>query len=304
MPLPNFLIIGVPKAGTTSLWKYLRQHPSVYLPDLKEPRFFIDIPESSLRHKEVSTIEAYRDLFDGVESESAIGEASAGYFSHVKNPACIKSVLGNPKLILVLRNPIERAYSHFLFSKQKGLEPRSATFQSAIEESTVQIGEHTRHRPYVEIGFYYRHLKRWASVFGRERIKVLFFDDLEDDSIDFAQRVYGYLDVDPEFEPEILARRAKSGVPKYRAFYRLVAESGPVKDAAKRWMPEEATECLRDWVEPFRVKLKNWSLEKPKISKKAFDQLAERYRRDIRHLENEVSRDLTGWLEYSGSISG
>jgi hypothetical protein len=69
-------------------------------------------------------------------------------------------------------------------------------------------------------------------------------------------------------------------------------------------MPEEATERLRDWVEPFRVKLKNWSLEKPTISKKAFDQLAERYRRDIRHLENEVDRDLTGWLEYSGNISG
>lgn len=302
MPLPNFLIIGVPKAGTTSLWRYLHQHPNVYLPDLKEPRFFIDIPDSSLRNKAVSTIEEYRRLFSDVKSESAIGEASVGYFSHIEDPVCIQEVLGSPKLILVLRNPVDRAFSHFLFSKQKGLEPQSATFQSAIEEPTVQIGEHIRHRPYIKIGFYYRHLKRWASVFDRDRIKVLFFDDLKDDSIAFAQRVYAYLGVDSEFEPTGLIRRAKSGIPKSRALYRLVAESGPIKDAAKRWMSDEAIERLRDWMRPLRVKLKNWNLEKPKISKKTFNQLAEHYRRDIQHLENEVDRDLTSWLEYSDNI--
>ena len=123
MTMPNFLIIGAMRAGTTSLYHYLKQHPQVYMSPVKEPRFFAlegEKPDPGrptderLMNHSITDIEAYRALFQAVSKETAIGEASPLYLYSPKAPERIRHYIPDAKLIAVLRDPVERAYSHFL----------------------------------------------------------------------------------------------------------------------------------------------------------------------------------------------
>ncbi len=125
MNKPNFLIIGALKAGTTSLFNYLMQHPQIYMSPVKEPKFFalvgeyLDPKKREILGKCVVDIEEYRALFDNVTTEKAIGEASAIYLSSRRAPGRIQHYILNVKLIAILRDPVERAYSHFLHNVRK-----------------------------------------------------------------------------------------------------------------------------------------------------------------------------------------
>lgn len=107
--MPNFLIIGAPRAGTTLLYEGLWRHPEIYMSPVKEPWFFC---EEELQI--VQDLETYRALFSEVRDEEAIGEASTIYLYSPKAPLCIKQHLPDARLVATLRNPVERAYSQFL----------------------------------------------------------------------------------------------------------------------------------------------------------------------------------------------
>src|SRR5262245_47722132 len=117
MTLPNFLIIGANRSGTTSLHRYLGAHPQVFLPRIKEPHFFMvdgieippDRPDARTMARMVHTYDEYQALFDSAAGKDAIGEASTGYLCHPNAPLRIHARLPNVKLIAILRNPVERA---------------------------------------------------------------------------------------------------------------------------------------------------------------------------------------------------
>src|SRR5215218_4707583 len=123
MTMPNFLIIGAGKSGTTSLYHYLGQHPEVFMSPMKEPKFFCFEGErpnfrgpgddEEINRKCVTTIDAYRALFDGVACEKAVGEASSMYLYYPKAPERIDHHVAGVRLIAVLRNPVDRAYSSY-----------------------------------------------------------------------------------------------------------------------------------------------------------------------------------------------
>ena len=145
-PLPNFFIIGVPKAGTTSLFHYLDQHPQIYLSPIKEPTFFAasDLLSGGLREHVVRRMERdrsslqahlngpmserfhdrlvsewadYLQLFRNVQSETATGEASASYFYLPSAARAIRACVPDAKLIVILRHPAERAFSQYLAAR-------------------------------------------------------------------------------------------------------------------------------------------------------------------------------------------
>jgi len=302
MCLPNFLIIGVPKAGTTMVYKCLAQHPDVFLPDLKEPRFFTHkdktiSDEDPVNQNTVTDLDEYRSLFRPVSSQTAIGEVSPGYFSDSQAPHLIRDILHSPKLLVVLRNPIKRAFSHFVFAKQKNFEPESATFEDVLKHKKVCVGNWTRSRSYVETGYYYKHLTRWRSLFGRDKVKILFFEDLKSDSISFIQSVYDILKINNSFKPDVRSRYAKSGLPKNKIVHRVLTKTGYLKNAFKKIFATRIVEAIRQLSEPLRTRLKNMNLEKPKLPNEIYLRLANKYEQDIRNLEDEVGRDLSHWLE-------
>lgn len=302
MRLPNFLVIGVPKAGTTSLWHLLRQHPDIYMPKLKEPRFFVDIPDSSPRHKQVSTLEEYRRLFGGATSEKMLGEASAGYFHNVQDPSEISELLNNPKLVVILRNPIERAFSHFLFSKQKGLEPKSTTFRSAIRSKTVSVENGIRQRPYVEVGFYNRHLAKWRSSFKEDEINIILFDNFINNSVESVQEVYDFLGVDSSYRPEGVGQHAKSGIPKSKVLHELIEETGYMRKNIKKYTPDKITKYMRSITQPIRRWVKNLNLENKKIPQREYNILHQIYKKDIIKLAEKTDKKVLKWLDKKHKI--
>ena len=155
MRLPNFLVVGAAKSGTTSLFHYLEQHPDVFASPVKEPNFlaFPDDGRLNLRgpldeagmyryihRKTAKSFAAYRDLFADASRETAVGEASPRYFYIPHAAARIERYLGAPKIIVILRDPIARAYSHFLMNRRRGLEPL-ADFRDALDaEAAADCG--------------------------------------------------------------------------------------------------------------------------------------------------------------------
>src|SRR6266513_2334074 len=187
MTLPNFLIIGAIKSGTTSLYHYLRQHPDVYMSPVKETWYYWKEGEAEGRVC-IRTRAEYERLFDGVASERAIGEASPQYLHSPTAPARIAADMPAVRLIVSLRNPADRAYSSYLGRLAGGTERRS-------------VGEALRRGTYYfESSLYAAPLSRYVAQFGRARMKIVLFDDILADARAVLREVCASLDIDTQFE--------------------------------------------------------------------------------------------------------
>jgi hypothetical protein len=184
MTLPNFLIIGVAKAGTTSLYHYLKQHPQIYMSPVKEPRFFgmgDGPPHPAYRGGyapgTVTSRAAYEALFKGVVGEYAIGEATPSYLWWPKAAQQICTQLPDARLIACLRQPADRAYSSFLTCVRAGLEP-CTNFARALREEEKRFAANANPSLfYTQRGLYYPQIKRYFDLFPRQQIRIYLYDD-------------------------------------------------------------------------------------------------------------------------------
>jgi sulfotransferase family protein len=163
--LPNFFIIGAAKAGTTSLYHYLEDHQEVFMCSVKEPNYFSydDIIRQNLYYSEkgFGNKEEYEALFKDVTSEKAIGEASVSYLFYEKTPTKIKAVVPDAKIIIILRNPVDRGFSHFLMDKKLGYI--SLVFEDVIFKRVQHKNIDLYYQQYVELGLYHEQVKRYKD---------------------------------------------------------------------------------------------------------------------------------------------
>jgi hypothetical protein len=307
MIMPNFLIIGAAKSGTTSLYYWLKQHPQIYMAPVKETNFFafegekLDFPEIARARAYLAncktTIEAYREQFQGVSNEIAIGEASPIYLYHPQAPERIQHYVPNAKLIAILRNPIERAYSNFLHCLREDLE-YTTDFNQALQAEEGRIrnnwwwGFH-----YVNIGFYYVQLKRYFDRFDANQIKVYLYDDLKSDPLSLIQDILQFLDVDATFVPDISMQYNKTGIPKNKFLHQFLSKpSIPsiIKNPIRLLLPIELRKRIL-------LNINNRNLFKPRLSLEVRSQLINLYREDILKLQDLIERDLTRWMKESDS---
>jgi hypothetical protein len=194
--LPNFLIIGSQKAGTTSLYNILKRHPQVFLPEKKEVNFFF------LDKEFRKGLEYYQRFFANIPAKKKMyGEASPGYICHPQAPARIKKTLPHAKLILTVRNPIERAYSQYWDNRMTLSEPRqfNQTLDIALND-TYQPGK----LGYFNRGTYIKYILRYLELFDADQLLVLLFDDLRDNPSKFYQICFEFLEIDTAFRtPEM-----------------------------------------------------------------------------------------------------
>ncbi|HEX4655673.1 MAG TPA: sulfotransferase [Mycobacteriales bacterium] len=190
--LPDHLVIGAAKAGTTSLSRWLDEHPDVYVPPSKEMHFFDRDSQWQLG------VEWYAANFADAGDAASVGEATPAYLFVPEAPKRIASVVPDARLIAVLRNPVDRAYSHFWHAHEWGGEPR--TFEAAID--ALLAGDQTV-RPYLRRGYYLEQLQRYEELFPRESMLVLRFDDLAADPAATFRRVCGFLGVRDVAPPNI-----------------------------------------------------------------------------------------------------
>jgi Sulfotransferase domain len=292
MTLPNFLIIGAMKSGTTALYYYFEQHPQIYMSPIKEPNFFCSEGQENPDGKSITSIEAYRDLFRHASDATAIGEASHCYLYEPQAAARIRAHVPGAKLIAVLRNPIDRAYSHFLHMVRNGTEPLTDFAQALREE---EVGAHRERSPqdYIGRGLYYDQLKRYFDTFGQDQVRVYLYEDLSDAPVEMLRDAFRFLGVDDSFVPDVSLRRNVSGRPKYETVDRILRRPSAIKDMLKLYLPGRLRWSLSKAFD--ELKARNL-VEPPSVQPEVRRQLIEVYRQDILKLEGLLHRDLSGWL--------
>ena len=299
MTMPNFLIIGAAKTGTTSIYRYLKQHPQIYMSPAKEPRFFAFEGETfsfsgpgDEKETAKTDLESYRTLFDGVEKETAIGEASTLYLWSQKATERIQHYIPNAKLIAVLRDPVERAYSNYLHLVNQNREPLT-DFAVAIAQEEERIKKNWwPFWYYKQQGFYYIQLQRYYAKFAQSQIKVYLYEDLKNDSLKMLQDIFQFLEVDDRFTPDLSQRvRQSRPIPKNKTLDGLMNKPNPLKSILKPLIPKVMRRQIT-------TNLKKRNLTKPKLLPSVRQQLVEAYREDILQLQDLIERDLSRWLKY------
>jgi Sulfotransferase family len=298
--LPNFLIIGAAKSGTASLYHYLGQHPQVYMSPVKEPNFFaleghkLDFrapeAEERINRWSVTSLDAYRALFEGVTTEKAIGEASPMYLYSPEAPERIRRYTPDARLIVVLRDPVERAYSSYMHLRRNGRESLD-DFVQALEAEEMRMASNWEwiwH--YKNMGFYCEQLKRYYERFDRDQIRVYLHEDLKKDSLGVSREVYEFVGADSSFVPDTSLKYNVSGVPMSRTIFNLIKRPHPVKNALKPLFPER-------FRRPLVMGLWDRILVKPPLPAEVRGRLVEEYRQDILGLQDLIQRDLSGWLD-------
>jgi hypothetical protein len=297
--MPNFFIIGAQKAGTTSLYYYLKQHPQVYMSPRKEPHFFEGMHREyhrpGRRTPAVTDLDDYQALFEGVTDEKAVGEASASYLYSPKAPALIKRSVPHAKLIAVLRNPADRAYSNFVHCVQVGREPL-ASFVEALQAEEERIRENWGPLwHYRQKGFYYTQVKRYFDTFEQDQVKVYLYDDLKGKPIAMLRDIFQFLDVDDTFVPSLSIEHNTAGLPRNKSMYavakRLVPRSPALKAALlERFLPAGPRRYVKSRV----------FVKPPPLPAEVRKQLIDSYKEDILELGELIQRDLSPWLEDGG----
>jgi len=304
MSLPNFLIIGAAKAGTNALYHYLRQHPQVYMSPWKEPKFFAFESEADLGFRAANGRDApvnasvildqaeYEKLFDEAsEDELARGEASTHYLYVEKSPARIKALIPDAKLIAVLRNPVDRAFSSYQHLVRDDLEPLD--FGAALDAEPQRIAEHYAYLyRYADMGFYCEQLERYEQTFPENQLCVLLYDDLRSDPEDTCRRIFSFLGVDESFVPDMSGEYNRSGVPTNRLMHRLLNPSAPMKRRLWSVTPRFARERLLD----AQTRMVNRNLQRQTMPEPERERLREVFREEVGRLEQRLGRDLSHWL--------
>ena len=182
--LPNFLALGAPRCATTWLHATLAKHPDIFIAPMKEPEFFGNPPRFALG------TDWYRSLFAGCGKQKRVGEVSVNSFHSPEAPVRIRETIQDPdlKLIVLLREPIDRALSHYQIRLQKGEAP--PTFEQALDDPKMPLrGE----------GHYIEDYRRYRTLFSKEQIGIFLYEDIERDARKVLKDICVFLNVDPSF---------------------------------------------------------------------------------------------------------
>jgi Sulfotransferase family len=274
---PNLFLVGVVRGGTSSLWGYLDQHPDIYMTPVKEPHFFTDAnPTLTPTYKDE---QAYLDLFAGAR-EPVRGEASASYFGDSASPPAIKRASPDAKILVSLRDPVERAHSHYWQQVTFGQETRS--FSDAVQEELAGKRREGLDR-YVRRGFYSEPLQRYLDTFGQD-VHVVFLEEMTSDPRTTLRGVFAFLGVDPAFADGLVAERRNTfQLPRGR-LASSVLHSRMLRAVGRQIVP------LR-----YRSRLEGSLLasrQKPPLDPGARRLLEDVYRPDAEALERILGREL------------
>lgn len=193
--LPNFLIVGAQKSGTSSLNYYLQEHPEIYMHP-KELHFFDDRDGTYNQG-----LGYYGSFFNETEKQKVVGECTPCYMYAADAPQRIHSVLPDVKVAFIMRNPVDRAYSAYWKNIKNGREKYSFEDALAYEKKRIEINRwHRLQFSYISRGFYYEQIERYMTLFQKENMLFLLFEDFIAKPQEILNRVYKFIDVDSELE--------------------------------------------------------------------------------------------------------
>jgi len=295
---PDFLLIGAPKAGTTALFKALSRHPQIYACPEKEPGYFAFSgakPHFSCSvgrdnpNKWVYLEKDYLDLFSDCPRQLMAGEASTAYLHHPAAPLNASNRVPLARLVVVLRHPVERAYSQWLHLRQEGHE-EERDFEAAckLEQTRKARGWHNMWL-YLERGYYAEHLERWLQYYAPEQILILFYEDWLERPLELLNQVCRHLGVNNFDAPRVTRENVSSRQPRWKWLHHRMVEH----NALRIWSRKRLPLWLRDAITTSITRL---NLQPgPVISAALRQRLTVQFLEDIGKLEKLTGRDLSHW---------
>jgi Sulfotransferase family len=285
---PNFFLVGAAKAGTTSIYAYLSQHPAVFFPAIKEPHFFTEVrPAAELQFliEAITERDAYLRLFAKSKGHTIIGDASPSYLWHPEVPRRIRQVAPDAKIGIILRDPVERAFSHYLMDYREGAQ--NQPFYTALLEdmNRPQKGWGVSYL-YYELGLYAQQIARYIETFTPDRVKILFFDDLRRDAKAVLRQLAEFLSIDPApFDRIDSSRRYNAYAAPRNGLFRRLAGAKLSRIAGRALMPHRVGTFIFE-----QLFLKE--TPKPPIDSRARELLCELYEPEMKDLEKLLGRPL------------
>ncbi|MFC1620499.1 sulfotransferase [Candidatus Neomarinimicrobiota bacterium] len=296
--LPNFIIVGAAKSGTTSLHHYLAQHPDIYMSEFKEPDYFALMPHKAdfngpggVPNNEgmIDDWEAYTGLFADVRDEKAIGESSTTYLFVPQAAVNIKETIPDCRIIIILRHPVDRLISHYNDNFQCLFE--ELPLESAIAAEPERAAQNWRWGyQYTGYSRYTAQVKRYLDLFGSEQVRVYFFEQLRTDPHAPLADIFRFLEVEDRFQPDTSTRHKPSGRVRSMAFQRFLVRGNFLKRIFKPIIPS----CLWNLIRPLLVQANRGAV---KIEKDLYLRLAAMFEEDILALQDLLRCDLNHWLD-------
>jgi hypothetical protein len=270
--LPNFLVIGTMKGGTSSLYRYLLDHPQIFMPALKEPLFFSTNWDRGL--------DWYERLFDGAGQARAVGEASTEYSAYPLHPGVperIAKVVPDVRLVYLVRHPIERMLSEYHDYLVRGVHQDLTPEQPHLRDG------------YCYVSSYAMQIEHYLEYFSRDQLLIVKSEDLKSDRSRILRRVYEFLRVDGGYESKQLEREFHntSARRQRRPLDHTLRRIPGYRSAAS--VAPRSLARLKD-----RLTTKK-APPRPKLSDGARREIEDRLRDDVRRLRRYMGDDFDGW---------
>jgi len=312
--LPDFFIAGAAKSGTTSLYHYLDNHPEVYMSPIKEPNHFCtDIDpadfsaEFKLHEKQknlnlehylnspmhekhwgyfVQRKQDYEKLFKNRTTEKAAGEVSNSYLYSAVAASNIRKEIPHAKIVMMLRNPAERAYSHYLANLRDG--KTFLSFREELEKDSRKTSKGWgQSYLYLEMGFYCKQVKRYMDQFPAGQLRIYLYDDFVKDAYGIMQDLFAFLGVSQQDRSKFAARYNEARAPKSSRLIYYLSKTG-LKKSIFHLLPVAMRKNIKEMF---------FSKDQPKpMAGEDRKYLQDIYSEDIRCLQQLINRDLSSWL--------
>lgn len=293
---PNFFVVGAGRSGTTSLHEFLGQHPDVFMCRRKSPNFFAShVPQPmwetpaarAMARQWVGDRDTYRALFSDASTERAVGEVSPVYLQALEVPDLVHAAYPQARVVAVLREPVERAFAHFVGRRRDGIETFASFDERVRFELSAPFPDDVAFGHVLGCGRYHHFLRPYVERFGPERVKVLLHDDLVARPQASMAELFEFLDVDPGFVPDTSARLNRTGVIRRRPARVVWTRSVRLRTALRPHLPSQVRSAVgRRFLA---------GIEKPELDQTLRRRLGEVFREEIGSLEVLLDRDLSCW---------
>ena len=299
MKKPNFIIAGFPKCGTTSLHHYLSEHPQIFMPSQKELHFFTyeilsklknGPKDGAVKKTQIQDSKKYLDFYRNVKNEIAVGDASPSYINYPNQFLKIKEYLEDPKFIIVLRDPINRAYSNYLHLKREQRE--TLTFKEAVNRENKRIKDKYSDFWYYKFNStYYDKILKAKETF--KEVLIITSEELNENHEATMKKVYKFLDVDCNFISKRKSNRFnKGGYYKKNLFTKIIFQPSKFKNLIKKFIkPTPSLKILLARVASvFRAKTEE-------IDEETVLYLTKHFKEEVKKLKS-LNINTSNWRDY------
>lgn len=278
---PNFFIVGAPRSGTTFLHDFLRQIPNVFVPKIKEPSFFAPTINSKKKlTKPIRDEKKYLELFNQVTTEEAIGEASPAYLWDPESPKLIKNKIPNAKIIMILRNPIERSFSHYLLGF--GLGYQKLPFKEAMINALNSPDDYSESR-IARSSFYFEQVSRYLELFPSSNVKIYIFEEFFTNIDKSLINVLRFLNVSTDFPKDLEIEKNPPDIAMGKLTGTIV-RNPILRTMVREFLPESGGPVLRKFFKK--------NQKKPEMSLEDRKFVSELFNEDITKLEQLLNKKL------------